>query len=181
MQLHLFPVHTGRGGLDTELASFADLGGGFRGAEQGLGRHAAGVQAVSAHFAFLIEYDRQAELCCAGGSGQAGRACADHNEIGFHLAHGGRARRMRSRRGWRAGGIGRAGERGAGILVGGLRHQAASSIWLALRGKNFFHATGSRDTIPSAMAAGKRFWNTEARSGSSPRAKVAPSPAPTQV
>ena len=52
------------------------------GRDQRLGGHAAGVQAVAAHPVLLDEHDGDAERGGRGGHGQAGRARADHADVG---------------------------------------------------------------------------------------------------
>jgi hypothetical protein len=71
----------GPGHAHPELARTADLGNGPGAAEQGLGRHAAVVEAVAAHQVFLDQGHLRAQAGRPGGADQPGRPRPDHHEV----------------------------------------------------------------------------------------------------
>jgi hypothetical protein len=60
--------------------------GGLSGGQQGFGRHAAGVQALSAHGIALEQHDFLPKLSRRCRSNQACRTAPDNGQIIFHFA-----------------------------------------------------------------------------------------------
>ncbi len=62
-------------------APTARLGDDPRRPQHRLGRHATGVEAITAEAVALDERDARTETCCAGGAHEAGGAASDHDEV----------------------------------------------------------------------------------------------------
>ena len=74
--------------VDAESACRAHGLGAFAGGQQGLGGHAAVIEAVAAHAPLLDEHDWNTELRRRGSHREAPRPCADHAEVRLqHLFH----------------------------------------------------------------------------------------------